>query len=550
MKQSTLWRKRRGTGNAPYDYVVVGAGSAGCVLAARLSQCGRHRVALVEAGGEDASFWIHAPLGFGKLYDDPRYNWRYEGEPEPELGGARPYLPRGKVLGGTGSINGMIHSPPHRADFDHWRDLGNHGWGYDDVRSYFDRAADCSFEAASRASGGSLHVERMPPHPLADAFIEAGAHAGFGRHEVADGESEDGFAYNDVAIRNGRRCSSATAYLRPARRRANLAVILHATARRIVFAGRRAAGVEYVCDGRVHAIEARREVIVTAGTYGSPALLQRSGIGDAAFLRERGIDMVSALPGVGENLHDHFAFWGAYRCTRPITVNDTVNEPLRRVAMVLRYVLFRTGTMARNASYASGCIRTEPSLATPDVRLTLLLWCRSTTGRSGDSFGLHPFSSFTVIAALLHPESRGTVRVRDPDPDCPPEIRFNFLTAETDRATAVRALRSIRMLASAPSMAPYVAAEIQPGVDCRDDAAFEAYIRKAGRSNHHPVGTCKMGRDPAAVVDTRLRVHGVGGLRVADASIMPRIVAGNPNSAVIMIAEKAAAMILEDACGS
>lgn len=530
------------------DYVIVGAGSAGCVLAARLSESRKYQVALLEAGGTDKSFWIHAPIGFGKLYDNAQYNWLYESEPEAGLDGARQFLPRGKTLGGTSSINGMIYSRGQRRDFDHWRELGNVGWSYAEVEPYFSKIEDNELGAAyGRPVGGPMHVGNLPRNELADAFVQAGLEAGYARTDLRDGSHEDGFGYNQLNIRKGRRCSAAVAYLHPARHRGNLRVETHALVSRVLFRGSEAIGVEYRMGDQTRVIKARKEVIVSSGAFNSPQLLQRSGIGPGALLAQHGIPVVRESPGVGANLQDHFGFWGSYRCSRPITVNDVINSPLRRTMMGAQYLLFRRGLMAINPSFVAGCIRTDPALAAPDVKLNLTLWCRSTTSRAKERFGLQPFSAFSVFITLQHPAARGSVRMRSTDPTIPPEIRFNFMASDADRRTSIGALRELRKIMAMPAIAPYVAEEIAPGPGFVTDDELGDYVRHAGRTNHHPTSTCKMGVDDMAVVDPRLRVRGVRRLRVIDASIMPRIVAGNPNATILMTAEKGAAMILEDA---
>ncbi len=531
-----------------FDYVVVGGGTAGCVVAARLSESGTHRVALIEAGGEDNSFWIHTPIGYGKLYDDPKYNWTYESEPEPELAGGRSYLPRGRVLGGTGSINGMIYVRGHREDFDGWRQLGNAGWSFDEVLPYFKKSEDNVRGAdAYHATGGPIRVEYTRRHELADAFVEAAVQAGFPRNDDVNGASADGFGYNQVTIRGGRRSGTATEYLRPARRRPNLKVILHALATRVLFRDSRAVGVEFRRHGVVESVSARREVILSGGTFNSPQLLQASGVGPADLLRSHGIPVVANMTGVGSNLQDHFQLTVGYRCTRPVTVNDVVNSPLRRTAMGIQYLLFRKGLMATNATLAGGGIRTDPSFASPNCRLQLRLWGRSITGRSKERMGLHPFSSFIVSATMVHPDNRGTVRIKGSDAAVAPEIRFNYFVSERDRRACVAALKSIRKVMSMPAIAHYVAEEMSPGPQCISDADLIEFCRNRGNTNHHQVGTCKMGVDDQAVVDPRLRVRGIAGLRVIDASIMPTIVGGNTNATTVMIAEKGSAMMLEDA---
>ena len=531
-----------------FDYVVVGAGSAGCVVAARLSESGAHSVALLEAGGEADSFWIRAPLGYGKLHDDPRYNWLYESEPEPELGSARIFLPRGKVLGGTGALTGNVYTRGQREDFDQWRQLGNVGWSYDDVLPFFKRAEDNERGANDyHGAGGPVRVSDPPRHELADAFIEAGIQAGYPRNRDFNSVTDEGFGYNQLTTRSGRRCSSADAYLRPARHRSNLRVITDALATRIVFENREAVGIEFKQGTAARGIRARREIILAAGSFNSPQLLQLSGVGPGDLLRSLSIPVVADLPGVGENLQDHFGPAATYRCTRPVTVNDTVNQPLRRLAMGLDYLVFRRGLMTTNASFAGGCIRTDPALSSSDVRLKIALWARSALGRSKKNMGLLPFSSFSILMALQHPESRGTVRIRSADSSVPPAIGFNFFVSERDRETCVKGLRIIRRIMSMPAIAPYVAEELAPGSQCQTDFDLIDYCRNYGRSSYHSAGSCKMGMDDNAVVDARLRVRGVRRLRVMDASIMPRIVGSNPNAAIVMIGEKGAAMALEDA---
>ncbi len=534
-----------------FDYVVVGAGTAGCVVAARLSESGAHSVALIEAGGSDEGFWIRTPLGFGRLWDDPRYNWRYQSEPEPELAGGSSYLPRGKVLGGTGTINAMVYVRGQRGDFDRWRELGNTGWGYDDVLPYYKKSEDNERGAdAYHAAGGPMRVSDMARHELTDAFVEAGVQAGYPRNADFNGESQDGFGYNQVTIRDGRRGSTATDFLRPALRRSNLKVLTHALCTRILFRNRQAVGVEFLRDGALQRVTARREVVLAGGSFNSPQLLQVSGVGPASLLAQHGIPVVADVPGVGANLQDHFQASISYRCSRPVTVNDYVNNPWRRLAMGVQYVLFRKGLMATNATMVGGCIRTDPALPAPDVKVQLRLWGRSITGRSRERMGLHPFSSFLVSIMLLHPENRGTVRIRSADVAEQPEIRFNYFQSERDRRASVASLRAIRKVMSMPAIAPYVAEEMSPGPQCATDEDLIAFCRRQGTTNHHSVGTCRMGIDEHAVVDPRLRLRGVARLRVIDASIMPAIVGGNPNATVVMIAEKGSEMMLRDAAAS
>ncbi|HUK06561.1 MAG TPA: choline dehydrogenase [Stellaceae bacterium] len=531
-------------GSGEFDFIVVGAGSAGAVLAARLTESGRHRVLLLEAGGEDRHFWIHVPIGYGKLFTDPRVNWMYQTAPEPELNNRSIAQPRGKVLGGSSSINGLLYIRGQRQDFDHWRQLGNVGWSYEDVLPYFKRSeAQCRGGDELHGADGPLSVsDQVEPHEICDAFIKACEEVGIPRNDDFNGATQEGAGYFQTTMRNGRRWSTARAYLKPARKRANLAVVTGAHTARVVFEGNAAVGVEYFHRGQLVAARARGEVILAAGAFGSPQLLQLSGLGPAALLRERGVPVLRDMPGVGEDLQDHLQARILYRVTRPITINDAVNRFDRRIAAGLKYFLFRRGPMAVSAGYAGGFFRTDPRLETPDVQSHLLLF---STDKPGGA--LHPFPGMTASICQLRPESRGYVRIKSAEPREAPEIRLNYLATEDDKRTMIAGLRLLRRVMAAPALRPYVAEERDPGPATESDAQWLDFVRARGTTIFHPTTSCRMGIDDRAVVDPELRVKGVGKLRVVDASVMPSVVSGNTNAATIMIAEKAAELMLRDA---
>jgi choline dehydrogenase len=527
-----------------FDYIVVGAGSAGCVLANRLTASGRHRVLLLEAGGHDRNIWIHIPLGYGKLFTNPKVNWLYTSEPEPELNNRRIIQPRGKVLGGSSSINGLLYIRGQPADFDHWRQLGNSGWSFDDVLPYFRRAEDQERgEDALHGIGGPLAVSNVcEPHPLCEAFIEAAQQAGFPRNDDFNGPTQEGAGYFQLTARRGRRWSTAVGYLRPARRRPNLAIASNALASRILFSGRRAIGVEYRQGDSTRLAYANGEVILAGGTFNSPQLLQLSGLGPSSLLQSLGIDVVADMPGVGADLQDHLQVRLQYRCMERITMNDVIHSWRHRTGAGLRYVLFRKGLLAIGAGYAGGFFRTSGVVATPDVQVHFIIFSADTSGAA-----LHPFPGFIASVCQLRPESRGCVRIKSADPSKPPAIQPRYLSSPTDRDTVIAGLKLLRRIMGQPAMRRYVAEERAPGPRCTSDADLLAFAREAGTTVFHPTSTCRMGGDPTAVVDERLRVHGIDRLRVVDGSIMPTLVSGNTNAAIVMIAEKGADMILQDA---
>jgi len=532
------------SGEADYDYIVVGAGSAGCVLANRLSESGRHSVLLLEAGGRDNKIWIHIPIGYGKLFKDARVNWMYQTEPEPELDGRQVFQPRGKVLGGSSSINGLIYIRGQREDFDRWRQLGNGGWSYDDVLPFFKKAENQQHGADEfHATGEPLSVsDPRQTHPLCDAFIAAAEQAGVPRNADFNGAKQEGAGYFQTTTRGGRRASTAVCYLNPAKARSNLRVETDAQAEKILFEGKRAAGVVYRQHGAQRTARARREVIVSSGAFNSPQLLQLSGVGPADLLRKHGVDVVHDAPGVGQSLQDHMQVRMVLRCTRRITVNDDVRNPLRSAMVGLNYALFRKGSLTIAAGYAGAFFKTDPRLASPDVQIHFIPF---STDKMGEK--LHRFSGFTASVCQLRPESRGSVNIRSADPTTPPEIRINYLATENDRRTNVEGLKKLREILRQPAMTPFVAEEVDPTPDIVSDDDLLAFCRQRGSTIYHPVSTCRMGNDAMAVVDQAAKVRGLDGLRVVDGSIMPDLVSGNTNAAIIMMGEKLSQAILADA---
>jgi choline dehydrogenase len=534
----------RSSETSEFDYVIVGAGSAGCVLANRLSADGRNSVLLLEAGPKDTNLWIHVPLGYGKLFKEKTVNWMYQTEPEPGLDGRTVFQPRGKVLGGSSSINGLLYVRGQHEDYDRWRQRGNAGWGYDDVLPYFKKAENQQ-RGGDRyhGVGGPLPVSDLGhPDPLSAAFIDAAAETGLPVNPDFNGATQEGAGFFQTTTRGGRRASTAVAYLRPAKGRGNLRVETAALAQRILFEGRRARAVEYRQGGALRTASARKEVLVCSGAYNSPQLLQLSGVGPAELLTQHGIGIVLDAPGVGNDLQDHLQVRIVMRCTQPITLNDILNHPVRRVMAGARYAAFRKGPLTIAAGTSGAFFKTNPRLASPDVQIHFLPF---STDKMGEK--MHSFSGFSASVCQLRPESRGSLRIRSADPTVPPEIRINYLATETDRAAFVEGMKILRKILAAPALKPFVVDEVEPGPKIASDAEILDFCRQRGSTVYHPTSTCRMGNDPLAVVDQRLRVRGIEGLRVVDASIMPDLMSGNTNAPTIMIAEKASDMILEDA---
>lgn len=529
--------------NDEVDYIVVGAGSSGCALASRLSEQHNIRVALIEAGPKDKSFWIHLPIGYGKTMWDERVNWKFSTEPEPNMAGRKIYWPRGRVLGGSSSINGLIVIRGQHEDYDGWEALGNRGWGWRDVLPYFRKLENNPAFPNDQLHGtsGPLHVSSIGArNELIEAVIGAAEANGVPRTSDFNGVQQEGVGYYQLTTHNGWRMSSAKAYLKPARERQNLTVVTEAQVTRVLFEGRRAVGIRFLQGGRTRELRAKKGVILSAGAVQSPQLLMLSGIGPAAHLREHGIKVVVDRPAVGENLQDHLQIRLIYECTRPITTNDELRTLFGRMRMGLKWLLRRAGPLAVGINQGGLFTAVLPESKTPDIQFHIGTLSADMAGGK-----VHPFSGFTMSVCQLRPESRGHVRLASADPLAAPKIEANYLASETDQRCVVAAMEFARKLAATAPLAGYVKREVTPGPDVTDEAGLLQAARDYGATIFHPAGTCRMGSDDEAVVDPSLRVRGVEGLWVADCSIMPTLVSGNTNVPAIMIAEKAADMLVE-----
>ena len=529
-----------------FDYVIVGAGTAGCLLANRLSEDPSNRVLLLEAGGKDDYIWIHIPIGYLYTINNPRTDWRFQTEAEEGLNGRALAYPRGRVLGGCSSINGMIYMRGQARDYDQWRQLGNTGWGWDDVLPAFKRTEDFYRGADDlHGSGGEWRVEEARIRwEILDAFRDAAAKVGIPKIDDFNRGNNEGCGYFQVNQKTGVRWSAAKAFLKPVMKRPNLRVATEAQATRILFEGRRASGVAFLQGGREVTASANAEVLLASGAVGSPHLLQLSGIGPAGLLGEHGIEVVHDLAGVGENLQDHLQLRLIYKVQGVKTINEQASSLLGKAAMGLEYALFKRGPLAMAPSQLGAFAKSDESRETPNLQYHV-------QPLSLDKFGepLHPFPAFTASVCNLRPESRGHIRLTSPDPLAHPAIKPNYLSVAADRQVAANAIRLTRRIVAAEPMARYRPQEHLPGPQVDGQDGLERAAGDIGTTIFHPVGTAKMGQDPMAVVDDRLRVHGVEGLRVIDASVMPTITSGNTNSPTLMIAEKGAAMVLQDARG-